>query len=210
MVVADSFDEVLARHTNELFREGSRYAAALGLSSCVLMSILQHLGKIRDMGVPILWAAICGGFALMVTCLGRKGWIRGSTLWAVVLLYTSLPSLIYVLAALQLPAGAATYITGLPTYLYFFLIAVSGFSFDKRLPVVAGVVAAWEYLLVFLVARPHMNMLVAIDPLMMQDLVSPVVYFFKALTMVFTGLVVGKLSSTLKQLLSLAVCQERP
>lgn len=200
---------ILDEQIHNTLRKGSLYSAALGLSSGLGLAVLSSLGIIENMLVPILWTAFGGFYSLAVYLLARARLLKGFMVPAVLIGFTVLPTLIYIIAHFVLPSGAATYLTGPPSYLYFFMIAISGFAFDPRVALACGFSSGIQYFLVFLIDFKHLSIIHLSDPLMTQDLTSPPLYFSKAMMMVFTGMVVAVLSTTAKKLISGIVAQER-
>ncbi|MCE9597837.1 MAG: adenylate/guanylate cyclase domain-containing protein [Spirochaetia bacterium] len=200
---------ILDEQIRSTLRKGSLYSAFLGLSSGLGLALLSALGLIENMLVPILWTAFGGIYSFAVYLLARKDRLKGAMVPFVLIGFTVLPTLIYVIAHFVLPSGAATYITGPPSYLYFFMIAISGFAFDPRVALACGISSGLQYFTVFLVDYRHLAIVQIPDGLMAQDMTAPPLYFSKAMMMVFTGMVVAVLSTTAKKLISGIVQQER-
>ncbi|EKD84126.1 MAG: Adenylyl cyclase class-3/4/guanylyl cyclase [uncultured bacterium] len=202
------FGKLLDAVINQNLEKGSRIAATFGLLSATVIFTLDHLGITRDFLIPGLWAFLCGVFCLIVYGLARNGRVKGRMRLLVFLGFISAPTLIYVIAFFMLPAGTATYMTGPPSYLYFFMIILTGLLFDPVISVVAGIVAGLEYFTVFLLGHQFLLLVQCPDPLMYQDLTSVPIYAFKALLMAFSGLLMGVLSRSTIQLISQILAEE--
>ncbi|HEY8090053.1 MAG TPA: adenylate/guanylate cyclase domain-containing protein [Polyangiaceae bacterium] len=202
--------ELVENEARKTVRKAMVASAIMGVSSAALLSLLAHAGIVRDMQVPTLWA-LCGGVysAGAALLLARSGRMRGLRLRALVLTLTFFPTLMFVYGAALTPSGAGTYITGPASYLYFFFIVLSGLLFDRRLALVTGAASAAQYLVAVWFARPALAHLLHTDPLLLQDFTSFPIYFFKALMMVFTGLVVGVWSSSTRRLFAEMLQKER-
>jgi class 3 adenylate cyclase len=181
-------------------RRGSLAATVLGLLSGVLLLVAASATGRAAMFLPTAWTFFCGAYSCVVWLLARAGRARGGVLTAVMLGFASLPSTIYVAAAFTLPSGAATYLTGPPSYLYFFVVAVSGVALNPRLSAICGLVAGAEYAALVLVDFEHLSALTGPDPLLVEDVTSVPFYFFKSLMMAFTGLVTGVAAANARRL----------
>lgn len=155
---------LLEEEINHTLDRGSRVAAILGLSSGLFMVLAATAGRQTGLRLPAFWAIACSLFAFCVHMLARRKLVRGGALYAVILSFVSLPALVYLAAHFLLPSGAATYITGPPSYLYLFLIIVSGFAFDARLARFAGLLAGAQYLTAYWMDRSHLAALSSSDP----------------------------------------------
>lgn len=204
----DKFSKLFNKEVNLTFEKGAFYAALLGLSSSFIIFILENLGVSHDFMIPGLWSFFCGLYALLLYVVARRGNINESNQYPLILLFVSLPSVIYILAYFGLPSKTATYITGPPSYIYIFLIIMTGFLFNRNISIFSGMVAGAEYFLIYLAARPYLVKLNCDDRIMLQDMTDISMYFFKSMIMVFSGIVVGILSDTAKRLISKALAEE--
>lgn len=203
-----SHSNLLDEEIHSTFKTGSLYSAVMGLSSACLLSAMQWTGMIGSIEVPILWTVFGGLYSLGVFLIARARKLKGLWIPFALIGFTTLPTSIYVISHWVLPSGAATYITGPPSYLYFCMIAVSGFAFDPKISTIAGIVSALQYVGAFLIDRDHLR-ITSQDPLMLQDLTSTSIYLFKGMMMVFTGLVVAVLATTAKKLIQGIVAEEK-
>jgi adenylate cyclase len=186
---------------------GSLYSALLGTFSALMLAIMSSMGLLEGMLVPILWTTLGGVYSFTVYILARLDLVRGRIVWVLMMGFICLPTSVYVMAHFALPSGAATYLTGPPSYLYFFLIVVSGLSFDPKMAIASGVLAGISYFACVFWDRDRFS-LTGPDPLMVQDATSLEFFFFKALMMVFTGFVVAVLATTARRLVAGVVKQE--
>ncbi len=197
-------DEVV----NRTLRRGSLVAAVLGFLSSVLLCGVVVADDRPSLWLPAGWAFGCGLYSLAVFLLARAQRVRGSVTWVVMLGFVSLPGTIYLAAALFHPSGAATYLTGPPSYLYFFLIAVSGLALHPWLARLAGLLGGAQYLLFVLLDADQLRQLAAPDPLLLADVTAPPFYYFKSLLMAFTGLVVGVIAANARRLVERMLAEE--
>lgn len=202
------FGNLLNTVINRNLEKGSRIAAVFGILSAVVIFVFEFLGITRDFLIPGLWALLCGIFCLAVYFLAKKDLVCGHVRLLVFLGFISSPTLIYIIAFFLLPSGTATYLTGPPSYLYFFMIILTGLLFDPAISIIAGLVAGFEYFLVFLLGRESLVKISCPDQLMYQDMTSLQMYGFKAVLMVFAGLLMAVLSRSTMQLVSRILEQE--
>ena len=206
---ANRFLNLMQNESNQALHRGSIYSAAFGLLGALIMFGGQFIGVPGNFTIPAIWA-LCGGlYSILIAWLTRKETFSPTAQLLAVVGYVSIPTLLYGIAHFYLPMGAATYVTGPPSYLYLFLIFMTGFMFNERVAAVAGIVAGLQYLLVFFLASPHFSRIICHDPLFMQDLTGGIFYFFKALLMMFTGLAVGVLAFQHKGLIQRVLFEER-
>ncbi|MCE9500164.1 MAG: adenylate/guanylate cyclase domain-containing protein [Leptospira sp.] len=202
------FDNLLETQINSTLQKGSAYSAFMGLSSALLLFYMQGSGLVKHMEAPILWTIIGGLFSLLISIMARYRLVKGTIIYFIAAGFVTLPTTIYILAYFFVPGGPATYVTGPASYLYFFTIAVCGLSFDARVATLAGLLAAIEYAIVCVLSFTTLEKISHPDPLFLQDLTSPPIYFFKSLMMLFTGLVVGVLATTAKKLMAQMLKEE--
>jgi class 3 adenylate cyclase len=206
---AAAYRTLLDEAVNRTLRRGSLISVGLAWCSSAMLGVVIVTTGRSGLLLPTLWAAFCGAYSLLVWLLARAGRVRGATTWAVMLGFTALPTAIYVAAAFALPSGAATYLTGPPSYLYFFLIAVSGLALDPKLAYAVGVLSAVEYSVVAIVSSEHLAQLTGPDPLLVQDVTALPFYFSKAMIMAFTGFVVGVVAANAQRLIRRVLAEEQ-
>jgi adenylate cyclase len=201
--------DLIEREASAIVRKAMLGSGVMGVSSAIILVLMQRSGAIQHMEVPILWA-LCGGlYSLLVAWLARDGKLRGTGLRVHVLTLTLFPTLMFVYGAALTPAGAATYITGPASYLYYFFIVLAGLLFDPKLALATGASSAFQYAVAAYFARKGLSQLEHPDALMRQDLVAYPIYFFKSLMMLFTGWVVGVWSRNTNRLLGDILSKER-
>lgn len=203
------FSELLIHEINSTLKRGTFYAAILGSVLGVLMIIAEMAGFIDGYIVPGSWAVFAGGFSLVMYYLAKSELIKGNIQYAVFIPFISIPSVLYIVAFFILPSGAATYITGPPSYLYVFLVIMTGFLFNPTLSVISGFIVGIEYFIVYLVSQPYLVQISTPDPLQLQDLVHPSVYVIKSVMMIFCGIIVGILSKNTKKLINEILSEEK-
>ncbi|HOT76694.1 MAG TPA: adenylate/guanylate cyclase domain-containing protein, partial [Candidatus Wallbacteria bacterium] len=204
----DKFSKLLEKEVNLTLEKGAFFAALLGLSSSFIIFLLEYAGYSHDFMIPGLWSFLCGLYAALLYFIARKGNLNQSNQYPIILVFVSLPSVIYILAYFGLPSKTATYITGPPSYIYIFLVVMTGFLFNRNISIFSGFVAGIEYFIIYLMARPYLANLNCGDNIMLQDMTGVPMYFFKSMVMVFSGIVVGILSDTAKRLISKALEEE--
>jgi adenylate cyclase len=195
----DAEKATIDRHVNE---EANRavaiatlYAAWFGLFSAVVVSILLAVGALRGLLTAAIFAGIAGAYATLLHVFAKRGRLRGATIYLLLLPFVSLPTAFFLTAHALLPWGAATWISGPFAYLYYCLIIVTGFFFDKKLSRIAGAVAAVEYSGCVLLAHPYLARIHADDVLTQQDLTQLPVYLLRATIMLLAGFLVGSLAT---------------
>ncbi|WCL49778.1 adenylate/guanylate cyclase domain-containing protein [Leptospira sp. GIMC2001] len=203
------FENLVQKQINKILQKGSLVTALLGFTSSIVLYISVVLEIEKDIFGPILWAFIGGIYSIFVHFLARKNLIKNRNIAFVMLGFAFLPSVIYIYAFFYLPAGTATYLSGPPSYLYFFLIIVTGFAFDFHLSVVSGLFCAVQYTLIIILSLDQIELLVHPDFLMQQDLKSARFYFFRPLMMAVSGFVVGVLGRQVRQLIAETIDQEK-
>ncbi len=214
MTGADEFSAELARRqigaqANEALVVGAKYSSLLGFGCAPLLALLQLVSPDQQLGIPIAFSAFGGLYSLAVWALARRGLLYGRLKYLVFLLFVSIPTGFLLLSHAAMPAGAATYITGPMTYLYFHLIIMSGFMFDGRLSVMCGAAASLGYQLAYLLARPELARLSHPDPALLADFTVAPIFGFKSVMMLFAGLVVGALSVIVRRLVMRVLEEQR-
>jgi adenylate cyclase len=200
---------VVTEAANHALERGAKYAAILGVGAGLLVLVLLLTHVLRDVGVPVVFSIVAGGYSALIWLAARARRLDGWRTYAIMLPFVSLPTLFFLAAHLIMPWGAASFITGPFSYLYLVVLVVTGFFFDRRLPRVAGFVTAAEYLGCYLLAAPKLALISAADPATLQDLTALPIYALKTIMMVAAGYLVGALATTARGLVLRALAEER-
>lgn len=185
----DRLKQRLEREANRMMVTATLYGFGLAALSFFALLGLDYFAGFPALEVPTLWAGICAMAMFFLYEVAKRQWVRGDLLPYVVSGFTvSLPLVIYGIAHFRLPAGATTYLHGPPSYLFFFLLVIVGFFFNRKVSLFAGVLAAAEYLLVIFLSLEGLKAIQASDPLLYFDLISVSNHIFKAVMLLFTGL----------------------
>ena len=203
------YDDLVREEAALVLMRGSFWAMVLGFGAGLILWGLALFGFARALEVPIYWSFFCGTFSGLAYFIARAGKVAGAAAWFIVIGYASLPTALYVMAHLLLPSGAATYVTGPPSYTYFVVITLSGFTIQPRMAIVAGAVAAVSYACIALLSIPVLQKLQHPDPLLLQDITSAPFYFFKALMIFFGGVMTAILSVHARRLIHRVLEKER-
>ncbi len=178
-----SLDRHLLEESNAALAKGGLYSALLGLLGGVIVLVVILAEAARNVWAPCIFALFAGACSLVVWLLARRRRMKGATLYLVFLPFVSLPTFFFLLSHFLMPAGAATYITGPISYLYFHLIIMTGFVFEPRLSIVSGAVCGAGYLAMYLLGRDHLAGVTGADPTFVQDLQSVPIFAMKAFMM---------------------------
>ncbi|HOY65621.1 MAG TPA: adenylate/guanylate cyclase domain-containing protein [Candidatus Ozemobacteraceae bacterium] len=208
-VLSDALLPEVRREINATLRPAFLVGALFGIFAGTFMLLIHWVGLMPDMAIPALWAFVCGISVLGLYVMARRDAIPAVRPWIVVLPLVSLPTLIFVVSWWILPGGAATYLTGPPSYLYFFLVVLTGFWMQARVSIGASIFAAAQFIVAYQVAREHLQHISGPDALFLQDLKDPVLWGFKAVMLVLTGIAVGVLSRSARRLIGRMIDKER-
>lgn len=204
-----SYDDQLNDESNAALEKGGRVAFLLSAVAVVAILLSMASGLAEGLWAPCGLAVSVAVYCLILYRLAKRRLLRGAMAWIVTIVSTCLPTGFFVATHILLPAGAATFLNGPAILLYFILIITSGFLFDYRLPLVASVVAALGYVFVSALSLPQLGAIEVSDPLLRQNLASPAIHVFKALTMIFAGITVASLAVVGRRLILRAVAEER-
>jgi adenylate cyclase len=207
--VLESLDRHLLEESNAALAKGGLYSAVLGLLGGVGVLAIILAEAARNVWAPCIFAFFAGACSLVVWLFARRRRMRGPTLYLVFLPFVSLPTFFFLLSHLLMPAGAATYITGPISYLYFHLIVMTGFVFEPRLSITSGVVCGAGYFAMYLLGREHLAGLRGADPTLLQDLQSSAIFAMKAFMMAFGGFVVAALCGIARRLVVRVLHEEQ-
>ena len=202
-------DRAISETANRALERGAKYAVVLGLGAGTLVMVLTWLHLLRDVGVPAFFAFVAGAYTLLLYGAARRRRLRGALLYGLLLPFVSLPTLFFLAAHATMPFGAATFITGPFSYLYPVLIVVTGFFFEERLPRLAGLVCALEYMGCYWLAAPNLALISSPNPAALQDIVAAPIYAIKTIMMLACGFVTGALARTARGLVVRALREER-
>jgi len=205
------FDELhgpmLREEANRALAWGSGYAGGLAAVAALSLPAVMLVDLAQGLWGPWIFTLVALVACGLLNGLARRRQVWGQLAWVVVLVFVSMPTFFFLLTHLVLPGGAATFLNGPFSYLYLVLIVVSGCLFRFRLSVASGLVAAGGYLLCFALAHDVLSELEHPNPGVLQDLVAPPIYVFRALMMVAAGFVVGGLAVVAKRL-TLRIAEE--
>jgi class 3 adenylate cyclase len=205
----EEFDQLVEKQVNATLQIGSLASALLGYTSGVILWIGSYFKLAENIEVPIFWTFLGGSYSLFVYYLSKNERVTNILKYIVMLGFVSLPSVIYLIAYLSLPAGSATYINGPPSYLYFFLIIVTGFSFDFKLSFFSGLFAALQYSLIIYCSTDEIYKIQHNDSLMQQDNRFIMFYYFRPIMMVISGYAIATIGNHVRSLISDTIEKER-
>lgn len=205
----NSFEIVLQKRVNFVLRNVGLVSALLGFSSASVLTLSVLFGQLQSIEVPIIWTIVGGVYSLFLYSISKKNLAKGFILYGLMGGLVSLPTVIYLLAFFYLPSGTATYLSGPPSYLYFFLIACTGLTFNFRLSFSAGIFAAIQYQCIVFLSAEQLASINHPDLLLTQDLTNVTFYSFRSLMMGFTGFLIGILAKQVHGLISETLEKER-
>jgi len=197
------------QEVNRSLAAGGVFGAALGLGAMLILVVFSVATRDSFFIAPAVFAGICGGYSWLIRTFGKAGRVHGATGYWLMLPFVCLPSLLFGYAELALPAGAATFITGPFSYVYLFVLTITGFLFSVRVPIIAGFLVTAQYMAFSLIAQDDMALLTGPEPLVLRDLTEPFVYLNKGFVMIATGFAVGGTAYIAKRLLRGVLAAER-
>jgi adenylate cyclase len=206
---AGTIERHLRAAGNRALKAGTFWAMLLGFTGAVLVPAMMAAGAAENLEGPAAFSALATVCCAGIYLLARKELVHGAVAWAVFLAFASLPTVFFLAVHLFAPSGAAAFITGPLTYLYFVILVVSGFLFDFRLSAACGVVAGAGYFAAYLLARPGLQSVAGGDPLLLQDLTNPPIWALKSVMMAFGGATVGALAVVARGLVARVLSEER-
>jgi len=183
-------------------KKGGLFSALLGLCAGTIAFFLVYSGAARGLELPVIFAYIGGACSIAIYFMARYGFLENrAMIFAVFLPFVSIPTFFFMTAHFFLQVGAAAYITGPFSYLYFHMIIMTGFLFDPLLSIMSGVVSGAGYMFSYYLARSVLLTISVADPILRQDLVDFQIYALKAFMMIFGGVIVAVLSFNTKRLI---------
>ncbi len=181
--------------------KGSKISAILGLLSGTLILIFSLIGLMKNVVLPGIMAAFGGAWSLLMYFITKSKKLKGWVIYAIFIPLINIPTILFLLSHYFTESGAAAYITGPFSFLYFFLIVLTGFIFNKRLTKHSGYVTGFAYFLIFIMALPKIRQIAYAPPLLYQDLTNYAINGFKSMMLVFVGLAVAALSEHVRTLI---------
>ncbi len=203
-----SYSEILDTEINLALKKTSLYTSIMGLFSGISIVIMQFAGIVTKMEIPIAWAFFGGISAFFCYILAKKKLAKKGLIYLIIFVFSVLPTSLYVFS-FYLPSGPATYITGPASYLYFFMVLVSGFTFNEKLSLATGIFCGIQYFIIFLFSMEGLEKISTPDILQLNDLKDPPIYFFKSMMMAFGGLIVGIITKNTKKFLNEILIKEK-
>jgi adenylate cyclase len=203
------YEQLLETEINLTLKNGGLLAGVLGVAGGFVLWLLGLSEILPHYEIPAIWGTSCGLYGFFVSLMARSRLIKGSTKYWVFFPLISLPTIAYTISYFFLPSGTATYITGVPSYLYLFVIIMTGFLFDKKISILSGIIVGIEYFAMYIVGREHLLQIVLKDDILFQDLTGYPMYFIKSSIMVFTGFMMGILSENVKKLMITILKEEK-
>ncbi|MHB8872864.1 MAG: adenylate/guanylate cyclase domain-containing protein [Myxococcaceae bacterium] len=209
MTETAEFDRSLNQNVNAVLSRGSLVAAGLGFGAGAIVLTLHALGTLQNLLLPGVGALVCGGYAFGFHLLAHFNLLRRRMLYATFIPFVMLPTAMFAVFEVVLPAGAASFITGPLSHLYVVMIVLTAFTFEPALSYVAGALSAAGYLGIFFVTRGHLEQLSGPDPTLVQDLQAAPVYMVKGLMMLTVGGLAGALSAFARRMVGRLVEEHR-
>jgi adenylate cyclase len=203
------YEKLLYNEINITLQKGGIVATLLGVLGGMMLWILGEFGIIPYFKIPAVWGSFCGLYGLFIYFMARLQLIRGIYQYVIFLPVIFLPSLIYVISYFVLPSGTATYITGVPSYLYLFVLIMTGFLYNRNFSFFSGAVISIQYFVVYLLGREHLLKIITPDDIMYQDMTSIPFYLIKAGIMLFAGVFIGVFSENAKKLIIKIITEEK-
>lgn len=148
-----SISETLEEEGNQALIKGSFYSTLLGISCAILIFVFLFLDLADNLLVPAIWSLFAGTYSFFFYLLAKRNLLRGWRIYVSFFPFISLPTLLFIASHFLLPSGAASYITGPVSYIYFHVIIMTGFLFDSKLSIFAGIISAIEFTFVYFLAR---------------------------------------------------------
>lgn len=193
-------EEQLQQQINQALAKGGWYAALFGwIAGAGLLGALIATGSSFYLS-PLVFSVVAGSLAFSIRILAARGRLHGWVAYAVMLAFVSLPTGFFASGYLH-GSGTATFLTGPISYLYAFLIVIAGFLFNPRLAIVASLVAATEYMVMYALGRGHFAALQTPHDMLHIDLSSPIVWFNKGLILIGVGFATAGIAVIARRLL---------
>ena len=190
------FENHLTKQINSTLAKGTKAAFYLAALSTMLLLGLMAFGYMKHMVFVAVWVGWCAIVSYISYYLTKNDLTQSySNKVIMVLTHSTLPTSLFIIGHFTTNFGAATYLNGPASHLYFFIIALSGMFFDKKLSLLSGVSSGVQYYFCFWLAYPLLISIDYGDPIFTQELSHPVIHFFKSLIMIFSGAATGIFSS---------------
>ncbi len=198
----------VTREANVVLQRGSLVLGVLGLACGPAIAVLMALDVLSGVLLPAVTAFIGGVVSFAIYALARRSKMKGHRLYLVFGALTALPTMLFLMSHAAFEGGAAFYITGPFSYLYYLLILITGFLFDRTLSLVMGVSVGLQYFLVYLLASPYLAQVSSPYPELTQDISSGALYAFKAMMIGLSGVMLWALAGHVHKLIRSIVREE--
>jgi class 3 adenylate cyclase len=199
---------MIRTEANRAMRLGAATAAILG---AIVFAVTLTLGLVNGTFTPRpLFPLTIGLVAFAAWLLARRNALHGTT--ATVMLFTAsqIPLAYLALCELLLPFGAGTYLFAPVVLSYFLVTIVSAFLLDANRTRRVGALCAVSYLVAyFAFARPHLQSLSSLDPLLRDDLSGVAAHVLRAMIIFGGGLLAAGICTTARQLITRVRDEER-
>ena len=208
-VERETLERYVRQAANEALTYGSLCVAIVGLVGAAGLFGFSLLSGRREILGPCVAAALTALYALAVWAAARARRVHGRASYVVMLLLTSVPTFAILGTTAIYPQGGATLVAGPASYMYLFLITITGFLFSPRLTLICTASAAAQYFALQLWARPVLLRVQTPDPMLYLMLTSSFVYVFKTLTLVGTGIATAGTAWQCRRLVRRVLQEER-
>ena len=197
------------REANLAMQSGALAGAVFCLLGAIMVVVLTVLGVVRDIEVGAAFAALCGVYSFALSVAGRHHRIRGRGAYLYLVPFTAAPTFLFLGAQLFLAGGAAQFILGPIAFIYFPIMGIAAFTFDKRVIFLVSFLCAAQYFVCYLVARKGLMTLHSDVPIITQDLTAAPVYALRCFLMLGMGAVLASLGSHARRLAIRVLHEER-
>ncbi len=207
MATDHQLEASIRMESNRAMAWGSTYATVLGLVAFVPIAFQAW----RDPHfIPAAFFPLaCAGMAWIVRLLAKRQRMHSAVGTGAFVVITFTPLLSLLLHAAVADLGAATFFFGPLTYSWLVIIGASAFLFDKNLSRFLGLLSGVLFMVGYLLARPYLEALPAMDPTFREGLRAPGVQVVKAVLMVGMGFIAGGMATTARAMVQKVRDEER-
>ena len=157
--------------------------------------------------VPLITCVFLSFLSLLVWRTAAAGKLTERRKYLLLMPFVLSPHTLFFASWLLLPAGSATFLTGPFSFLLMLMIVLSGFVFDARFSMLAGIFSGALYFVAYLLGQDVLNGLAVSDPAFATELKSPAIWILRAFMIGFSGTVVATLTLIARKLAVSAVSE---
>ena len=203
------YDEQRRNMVNASVKRGSVFMIIASAIGFVLAASYKAFGMEGPSGMGMILTGSAVVLAFIINYLARTNKLTRSSRIGISILTGLLPTMFFVGNWNYGAHASLTFLQGPVSHFYFLIIILSGFFFRPKLVLLTAAISAAGYFTAYLIAMNFADGITVNDPILQEDLSSPVVFGIKTIIIFLTGPVVVQFVKVARNMMFKMLDEER-